>query len=102
MKKNLLLLLFVFQLSVINCQLSIAQTYENSWINYSQEYYKIKVWQDGIYRLTAKFLSNPPNSVPVSTWNNINNIQLFHNGTQQYIYVYDSDGNGRIDNANDY
>jgi len=28
-----------------------AQPAENSWINYSQPYYKIKVWQEGIYRL---------------------------------------------------
>src|SRR5436190_21528805 len=97
------ILFFVFSiLSTLYSIPSFSQSYQNSWINYSQDYYRVKVVQDGVYRLTFNNLAFPPASVPVLTWTNINNIQLFHNGVEQYIYIFDSDNNGVIDKAPDY
>jgi hypothetical protein len=89
--------LYLLTLLVISFFSSFAQ-YENSWINYGQPYYKIKIAQEGIYRLYyTQFLSN---AIPVVS-NQASKIQLFHNGEEQYIYVYDG-GNGIIDNTNEY
>lgn len=65
-----------------------SQTRGNEWIDYSQKYLKIKVWNDGIYRLDSATLSNAlaPTGVPLSSINP-QNIQLFYNGEEQYIWV---------------
>ncbi len=76
-----------------------AQTYENSWINTSQEYYKIKISQDGIYRLTAQNMAWA--GIAYSTWS-ASKIQLWYKGQQQYIYVYDANQNDVLDAATDY
>jgi hypothetical protein len=76
-----------------------AQTYENSWINTSQEYYKVKVWQDGIYRLTAQNMAWA--GIAFSNWH-VSNIQLWNKGQQQYIYVYDANHNDTFNVATDY
>lgn len=57
--------------------------YGNEWINFDQSYFKIKVGQDGIYRLTAQALSTAgiPNQVTGSQF------QLWHNGEQVPIYT---------------
>jgi hypothetical protein len=69
---------------------SQAQSYGNEWINYSQSYYKIKVTQDGIYRVDSLTLVNA--GIPLSSIDP-RNFQLFHNGQEQYIYVQgESDG----------
>ena len=88
---TLIILLFIFQGVE-------AQTYENSWINYSQSYYKIKVWQDGLYRATTNTLLF--SGIPVTGIDN-RNIQIFHNGQEQYIYVFDQNGDNFM-NGNDY
>src|SRR4051812_7991067 len=92
MKKLYTLLLFsIFSFA------ALSQTYENSWINYSQEYYKIKVWQDGIHRIYNTIAG----TIPFSNWKAAN-IQLYHNGVEQFIYVYDKNQNGIIDGSEDY
>lgn len=85
MKKNLLLILF----SVLFFS-AYTQPYENSWINYSQEYYKIKVWQNGINRISQQTLVFSG----FSTFGiDPRKIQLYHNGVEQYIYIQgESDG----------
>ena len=85
MKKNLLLILF----SVIFFS-AYTQPYENSWINYNQEYYKIKVWQNGINRISQQTLVFSG----FSTFGiDPRKIQLYHNGVEQYIYIQgESDG----------
>ncbi len=88
-----LLLIMLSTWSITN-----AQPYENSWINYSQTYYKIKVWQEGIYRLKTNELLF--SGIPVSSIDN-RNIQLFRNGVEQYVYVYDQNGDHTL-NGNDY
>ncbi len=74
-----------------------AQPYGNEWINYSQQYYKIKIGSNGIYRIDSTTLANAGISV-----NSINaqDFQIFNKGVQQTIYVKgESDG---ILNASDY
>src|SRR5690349_3746832 len=89
--------LYVFILLVISFFSSLAQ-YENSWINYGQPYWKVKIAREGIYRIPAiQFLAN---AVPVSS-NRASKIQVFHNGVEQYIYVYDQDSNDYL-NGSDY
>jgi len=75
--------------------LALSQSFENSWINYGQDYYKIKVWRDGIYRINAKSFKDA--GIDISNWDT-SKIQIFYKGVEQYIYVYDWDHNGHIDN----
>ncbi len=56
----------------------------NSWINYSQKYYKIKVAKDGIYRVDSTTLAKA--GIPLSSVDP-RNFQLFFHGQEQYIYV---------------
>jgi hypothetical protein len=77
---------------------AMAQPYENSWINYSQQYFKIKVWQEGIFRISTNDLLLA--GIPAPAIDN-RNIQIFHNGQEQYIYIYDQNSNLHID-GNDY
>ncbi len=77
-----------------------SQTYENSWINTGQEYYKVKVWQDGIYRLTAQNLAWA--GVASTNWD-VNNIQFWVRGQEQFIYVFDENNDQHITpGSNDY
>ena len=52
MKKLFLLLLVCW-----SCQTILAQPYGNEWIDYSKTYYKLKVAQNGFYRLPYNTLS---------------------------------------------
>jgi|GEM_PF-5180962 len=64
---------------------SFAQrNFGNEWIDYSKNYYKVKVTVDGMYRILATDLTNAGLDV-----NNINlqNIQLFHKGNEVPINV---------------
>jgi hypothetical protein len=57
--------------------------FTNSWINFSQNYYRIPVAKDGIYRLSYSDLQTagfPINSVDPRL------IQVYHRGTEQAIY----------------
>lgn len=61
-----------------------AQPYGNEWIDYTQEYYKIKIAQNGVYRIDYNTLAAagiPVNSVDPR------NFQLFNKGVQQSIFV---------------
>src|SRR5262245_51154477 len=98
MKKVFTRALLFFLLSIPF--LSQAQTYENSWIDFSKKYYKLKVWQTGLYRLTRSDLANNGviNSFP---FNDPRRIQIYYKGAEQYIYIYDANGNNLWD-AVDY
>lgn len=74
-------------------QLSNAQ-FGNEWIEEDKSYYKIKVAEDGLYRVTASELASA--GVPVS---NIatGRYQLFHLGNEVSIQVFDENGDGRLD-----
>ena len=80
MTKRLLILCFFF-LSFIELQ---AQSYGNEWINYSQKYYKIKIAQNGIYKINYTILANA--GIPVNTIDP-RKIQIFNKGIEQKIYI---------------
>jgi hypothetical protein len=70
--------LLVFSTGVLS-----AQTYGNEWINYTQTYYKFKVYQDGMYRIpisTLTALGFPANVQGA-------NLQLFRDGVELPIVV---------------
>jgi hypothetical protein len=74
--------------------LANAQPYLNEWITFAsgqplstQQYFKISVWKEGIYRVSYNELQNA--GVPVSTWFSPQRYQVFHNGKEQFIQVVD-------------
>jgi len=77
--KQLLVLCFV----VIGFS-AIAQPYNNSWINYSQKYYKFQISETGIYRIDSTALAN--SGVSISTLDP-RNIQVFARGVELPIFV---------------
>jgi len=93
MIKRLLVLCLIF-FSVYNLD---AQPYGNEWINFTQKYYKIKITQNGVYRVPYTVLSNA--GIPINSIDP-RNIQIFNKGKEQAIYISgESDG---VFNTNDY
>lgn len=76
---------------------AFAQVFGNEWIVYSQRYLKIKIAQDGVYRVDSATLSASLNilGVPLGSINP-KNFQLFHNGQEEYIWI-----EGESDNSFD-
>lgn len=89
-------LLVICVMLLLSLQLR-SQTYGNEWINYSQNYYKIKIAQNGIFRIDSATLVNA--GIPLSSINP-KNFQLFHNGIQQYIYIEGESDN--VFNSSDF
>ena len=58
--------------------------YGHEWINYTQSYYKIKVWKDGIHRIPKQTLVN--GGIQLSNLQ-ANQLQLFVRGQEVPIYV---------------
>ncbi|MDF3076305.1 MAG: hypothetical protein K0S09_194 [Sphingobacteriaceae bacterium] len=75
------LLLFLLAVSV---QLSAQTPYGNDWIVFSQTYYKIKVAENGVYRINQSQFQQA--GAPLSSIN-ARNIQLFHQGKEVPIYI---------------
>ncbi|MDA3820341.1 MAG: C25 family cysteine peptidase [Candidatus Delongbacteria bacterium] len=72
----------------------LAQEYGNEWINYDQEYYRIYVTEDGMYRIPYQEIVNsgfPAGSID-PRW-----IQLFYQGEEQAIYIKGEGTNGIFD-----
>lgn len=67
---------------------SLQAQYANDWIDYNQQYFKIKVAEDGLYRVTASELEAA--GVPVATID-IGRYQLFRKGKEQAIRVVDDE-----------
>ncbi len=91
MNKLLIFLLLFFSAK------GYTQTFGNEWINYNQNYYSFKIWQDGIYKIDYSSLSNagiPLNSISPD------NFQVFGFEKEQPILVVDG-GDGSFD-AGDY
>ncbi|MDF2437235.1 MAG: hypothetical protein K0Q95_1611 [Bacteroidota bacterium] len=61
-----------------------SQPYGNEWISYSQSYYKIKIAQNGIYRIGPATLAAA--GIDLSTVDP-HHFQIFNKGKQQNIYV---------------
>jgi hypothetical protein len=74
-----------------------AQYTANQWIDYSQSYYKFKVYEDGLYRIDYQSLID--SDIPINTFNP-QNLQLFARGEEIPIYVKgEQDG---VFNSTDY
>ena len=80
--KKFLLPLFIFISAA-----AAAQNYGNEWINYSRTYYKFKVGQTGLYRLTQPVLSGLGlGAVPVEQF------QLWRNGQEVRMHSTNASG----------
>lgn len=89
MNKNIQILILSI-LMLININLSFAQNIGNEWINYSQKYYRIPIVEEGIYRITYSQLQSA--GISISSIDP-RQIQIFHNGTEQAIFVFgENDG----------
>ncbi len=91
--RKLYIILFVFVTLNLNAQQA------NDWINFNgsqpysvQQYFKIKVWKNGIYKLDYNTLQAA--GFPVTAQPQL--FQIFHNGKEQYIFVQ-----GEADNSFD-
>ncbi len=88
MKYRILLTFLFLQFS------AFAQTpYGNDWINFSQTYYKIKITEDGVYRINQGQLTAL--GIPLAGINP-KNFQLFHKGIEVAVYI-----EGEADNSFD-
>ena len=79
MRKTLQIFFFVFLANVV-----VAQPYANDWINYSQKYFKFKVFRDGVYRIDYKTLQAA--GIPITSINP-KNFQLFGRGNELPLYI---------------
>lgn len=84
-KYSLIIILFLLSLK------SYSQNLSNSWINYNQQYFKIHISKDGIYRIAYSNLLSA--GIPVNIIDP-RNIQIFHNGEEQYLYIKGDNGMG--------
>lgn len=67
--------------------------YGHEWINYSQQYVKLPVYKEGIYRVDAGTLTNA-----FGNSTNPKNLQLFIAGREQYLFVR-GESDGQLDVA---
>ena len=77
--KRLLFIVFCFFYS----SLLFSQKPGNEWINYNQNYYKINIYQDGVYRIPYTTIL----AAGISTSIDPRTFQIFGRGIEQYIYV---------------
>lgn len=88
MKKAFIPTLLLFLLSSLFSSRSIAQghngLYGNEWIEHTQQYFKIKVVEDGMYRISSSVLQNAGISVGSI---NPDHFQVFHEGQEVPILV---------------
>ena len=73
-----------------------AQFYGNTWINYSQQYYKFPISKEGIFRIDSATLSKYYNLAKF----NPKTFQLFLKGQEQFLYIK-GEADNRI-NTGDY
>lgn len=92
MKKSITLLFLLFAFNSL-----LAQPYGNEWINYNQNYFKFKITQDGVYKISYTELSNA--GFPVAS-TNPKNIQIFGRGIEIPIYIEGESDN--IFNSTDF
>lgn len=94
MKKSMRYCIVLFIAFVLQYSNASSQNTNNDWINYDQQYFKIQINSDGMYKLS--YLSLLQAGVPVSIidprW-----IQIFHHGQEQYIYIQGEGSTGIFD-----
>ena len=73
-----------------------AQNYGNEWINFSQQYFKIPIDREGVYRIDSTTLA----AYYDLSSTNPRNFQLFLKGKEQHLYIT-GEADGKI-NIHDY
>ncbi len=82
---RIIILIFIF----MNKGALVAQTYRNEWVNYDQAYYKFKILNDSVYRITKDKLTELGwGDIPVEQF------QLWKNG--ELVPFYPSVPNGPL------
>ena len=93
MKKLIKFFIIIIALGLLPL-FSFAQTFGNEWIDYDQQYFKIHVSEDGIYKISySELLSS---GIPVNVLDP-RGIQLFYKGEEQYIYIKGEGTSGIFD-----
>ena len=87
MKQFLLACLTLF-ITLTSSQTKAQLTFGNEWINYNQNYFKIKVVSDAVYRIP---LSTLQSAIPEITQTDPRNFQLFGRGVQVPIFIQGED-----------
>lgn len=87
-------LLSLLAVVLLSASTLFSQPYGNEWIDYSETHYKIKVSEDGIYKLSRSVLEANGYPLPIIG----NELALYHNG--ELVPIYTSQ-NG-IWNSDDY
>lgn len=76
---------------------TFGQPFNNSWINYNQQFFEFKIAETGIYRIDSATLFNA--GIPLSSINP-QNFQLYARGQEVAIFIEgENDG---VFNQNDY
>jgi Peptidase family C25 len=93
MKKLYLFCILIFIATNLNAQ------YNNEWISFqagqpqsSQQYFRIAVWKEGIYKLTYNDLQLA--GVDTNNWFQPSRFQLYYQGKEQFIEVVDNGQQG--------
>ncbi len=74
----------------------LAQEYGNEWIDYDQQYFKLHVREDGLYKVTYSELLAA--GVPVNVIDP-RGIQIYYKGEEQYIYIHGEGTSGIFNSA---
>ncbi len=94
-------ILFLIVFFSISFQNLFSQSFGNEWIDYSQKYFQMKVYETGWYRLDYNQVSNAlsDQGIDINTISS-NQFQIFGREKEQYIEVVD--GGDGILNPGDY
>ena len=84
MRTNFKYRLVITALLLISSFQGISQPFGNEWINFNQSYYRIRLNNDGFYRLTQSDLLGA--GIPLNSFDP-RRIQLFHRGVEQAIII---------------
>ncbi|HTN22114.1 MAG TPA: C25 family cysteine peptidase [Pelobium sp.] len=85
MRKYFLLITILF---VLICSKSYAQTYGNEWINFTQKYVKIKISEEGIYKITYNDIIN--SGFQTGNFNPLK-FKIFTKGIEIPLYITGTD-----------
>lgn len=95
-KKLLTLIICLIAVPTLRAQMNVNGNtfYGNEWINFSQNYYKIKIVREGLYRIPYALL-NSTSGLNIATTPG-NQFQLFRDGKQVPIFITN---NGILNNT---
>lgn len=103
-KEKLMKYLFTAAISIVSLllltlpvKLKAQLRYGNEWINFQQKYYKIRLCNDGIYKITYQELKNAGIGVDSI---HPGRYQLFYKGTEQHIYITGA-ADGKFDSSDE-